>query len=249
MKMSHPRLVVPERPDGETLCVPVLKVYDGDGFLTEFFNPRSGARIEVAIRFGFIDAPETDQPGGPQARDFLISLIGSERVDIAPLIKMDTGRVTDRHHRIVCVPYLTSTIGDEPLVLWPDQRSLVQGQNRLTRNIELEMILNGWAWVLERYGPDERYLDALADARRYRRGIWAFDDNISPWEFKRRKYQKRASIPSPSPQRDLFRDLHNSEPCPAQACDGHLVNKNGRFGAFQGCSNFPLCRYSRGLER
>ena len=58
----------------------------------------------------------------------------------------------------------------------------------LTRNIEIEMLLNGWAWVLERYGPDEIYLEALEIAQRNKRGIWAYDDNVHPWTFKGQKY-------------------------------------------------------------
>jgi micrococcal nuclease len=41
----------------------------------------------------------------------------------------------------------------------------------ISRNIELEMVLNGWAWVLERYGPDDRYFQALELARLNKRGI------------------------------------------------------------------------------
>lgn len=34
-----------------------------------------------------------------------------------------------------------------------------------------------------------------------------------------------------------------AEICPR--CGGELVKRNGRFGAFYGCSNFPACRYTR----
>ena len=63
------------------------------------------------------------------------------------------------------------------------------------RNIELEMIVNGWAWVLDRYGPGERYALALEDAQHHRRGIWANDDNIPPWEFKRQKHRRQRQQP------------------------------------------------------
>ena len=67
-------LIAPEDPGSETIRVPVLKVFDGDGFLTRIDNPRRGASLEVTIRLGFIDAPEMEQPGGIEARDFLQSL-------------------------------------------------------------------------------------------------------------------------------------------------------------------------------
>ena len=36
------------------------------------------------------------------------------------------------------------------------------------------------------------------------------------------------------------------ERCPR--CGGLLKKRNGRFGAFYGCSNFPQCRYTRNIE-
>ncbi|WP_338424226.1 hypothetical protein [Sphingopyxis kveilinensis] len=69
-------LIAPEEPGVETLRVPVLKVFDGDGFLSRIYHPPRGSSIEVTIRFGFIDAPEMDQRGGPEAQAFLQSLDG-----------------------------------------------------------------------------------------------------------------------------------------------------------------------------
>ena len=147
-------LIAPEDPGSETIRVPVLKVFDGDGFLTRIDNPRRGSSLEVTIRLGFIDAPEMEQPGGIEARDFLQSLIGGRHVDLAILMKMDTGGIVDRHKRIVAVPYLQmdqiNKANDPASRLGQFFRGLTAPSHR---NIELEMILNGWAWVLDRYGP------------------------------------------------------------------------------------------------
>lgn len=147
-------LIAPEDPGSETIRVPVLKVFDGDGFLTRIDNPRRGASLEVTIRLGFIDAPEMEQPGGIEARDFLQSLIGGKHVDLAILIKMDTGGIIDRHKRIVAVPYLQMDQSNEA----NDPASARQFFRGVTapshRNIELEMILNGWAcWCLIAMAP------------------------------------------------------------------------------------------------
>lgn len=230
---SDAMLIAPESPAAETLRVPVLKVFDGDGFLTSIHHPRRGISLEVTIRFGFIDAPEIEQPGGPEARDFLDAIIGGKSVDLAILTKMDTGGIVDRHGRIVAIPFLPSTCENE--------RDWAQ---RLPRNVELEMVLNGWAWVLDRYGPDERYLEALEDAKRHRRGIWASDSNIHPWEFKKERYRRRQQARQSSSQPSLFTNPEAVRCCPA-GCGGELLQRSGRFGPFLGCSNFPACRYSR----
>lgn len=36
--------------------------------------------------------------------------------------------------------------------------------------------------------------------------------------------------------------------CPQPDCDGRLVERNGRYGHFLGCTNFPRCRYTENLE-
>ncbi|TJU87620.1 MAG: hypothetical protein E5Y10_09740 [Mesorhizobium sp.] len=95
------------------------------------------------------------------------------------------------------------------------------------------MVLNGWAWVLERYGPDERYLEALDDAQRHKRGIWAaLGNNIQPWEFKQQKHREKRLTDK------------TGEKCPMEGCGGDLVKRNGKFGAFFGCSTFPACKFS-----
>jgi len=245
MNTNSPVIIAPEVPGSGTIRVPVLRLFDGDGFLTTIRtsdltgNPRDQTEFEAAVRFGFIDAPEVEQPGGREARDFLASLIADRWVDLMILMKMDTGRPVDDYHRIVCVPYLTEEYnsGEFKTLSGGLHSVMTFGEPFIvTRNIELEMVLNGWAWVLDRYGPDERYLEALEDARRHKRGIWAKEGNIHPWEFKRQKHRKKRARVVP----DLF-DRHT---CPVEHCDGHLVQRTGRFGPFIGCSNFPECRYS-----
>lgn len=232
-------LIAPEDPGADTLRVPVLKVFDGDGFLTRIDFPRHRTSAEVTIRFGFIDAPEMEQPGGPDARDFLSSLIDGKLVDVAILTKMDTGGIIDRHGRIVAVPYLRADQFTARASPWGSSPVLA-------RNIELEMVINGWAWVLDRYGPDRRYFDALDDARRHRRGIWAFRSNVHPWHFKKQRYRDKTAVRSSRIQPDLFSISAEGKDCP-NGCGGRLVQRTGRYGSFFGCSNFPSCRYCHSI--
>lgn len=106
------------------------------------------------------------------------------------------------------------------------------------------MILNGWAWVLDRYGPEERYSEALRDAQTHRRGVWAYKDNVHPWEFKKQLYRSKPPSRKTAFQADLFVSAEGDGLCPSPTCDGHLLERRGRFCPFRGCSNFPRCRYS-----
>ncbi len=56
---------------------------------------------------------------------------------------------------------------------------------------------------------------------------------------------------------ELIRDKDNNaigksqqfeEPQKCGFCDGTLVRRNGKRGAFLGCSNFPKCRFTTGIE-
>lgn len=234
-------LIVPDEPDGETLKVPVLEVFDGDGFLTRIDLPHRGTNFEATVRFGFTDAPEMQQPGGREAKEFLTRLIGGKWLELSILMKMDTGQIVDRHGRIVAVPYLREWLG-QSAQRWP---TFERPSPWITecRNVELEMVLNGWTWVLDRYEPDDRYASALEEARQHRRGIWARGDNLHPWEFKKLQYRNKGLVTSR--QRSLFDEGQFDSRCRTDGCDGTLVERSGRFGTFLGCSNFPRCRHSQ----
>jgi len=46
--------------------------------------------------------------------------------------------------------------------------------------------------------------------------------------------------------RNSFKRSEGDNRCPK--CGGLLVKRNGKFGSFLGCSNFPKCRYTQPIE-
>ena len=70
---------------------------------------------------------------------------------------------------------------------------VVKNARPVTRNIELEMIINGWAWVVRQYAFDREaeYFAAQDDARREKRGLWATDNPEPPWSFKQKEKRRR----------------------------------------------------------
>ena len=248
MKLDIARHIAIEVPSPDTITVPVLSVVDGDGFRTrikacEFTGqPRDQAEFEATIRFAFIDAPEMDQPGGPEAKAYLASLIADQWVELDVLTKMETGRSIDQYGRIIAVPFLRHDYSAALFKTPTGELHKADGYGealRVTRNVELEMVVNGWAWVLERYGPDSRYLDALEDARVHRRGIWANDDNVHPVTFKKQKFFDSTKRLPPA-------EIDNGQ-CPSDDCDGELVMRTGTYGAFFGCTNYPACKFVRNV--
>lgn len=248
MELKGRQILAPDDPGPDALAemleAKVLKVFDGDGFLADVWHPLDNKWINrVPFRLAFIDAPEMEQPLGAEAKEFLRSLIAGKTLRLAPIGKESTGGVPiDPYKRMLCMAYITEEMQVGEIAYFLSGRAsvgVVKTSRPVTRNVELEMIVNGWAWVTEQYAFDreEDYFTIQDDAWRYRRGLWAMDNPEPPWTFKQRHKRRRKAMEG---QASLF-----VEKCQAEGCDGQLVERLGVRGTFFGCSNFPRCRYSR----
>lgn len=240
-------MIAPDDPGHEQLSemleVRVLKVFDGDGFLASVWHPMQERWIErVPFRFAFIDAPEMGQAFGDESQAFLQRLIGGKALHLDPIGKESQGYLPiDQHKRMLCMGYLTEEMQVGQVEYYLNGRcetGSARFARSVTRNVELEMIVNGFAWVLPQYSFEREadYFEAQENARQARRGLWALDDPEPPWKFKQRQKRQEASNRD---QLGLF-----SKRCGAEGCKGHLVERNGPRGVFLGCSNFPRCRFS-----
>lgn len=196
-------IIVPETSGteefGECLEAAVLTVFDGDGFLANVWNPfRQGWVLRVPFRFAFIDAPEMAQPFGEESRAYLHKLIADKTLLLAPVGKESTGGMPiDKYKRMLCMAFLAEQMEPGRIDYFHKGQcgaGRVRSACSVVRNVELEMIVNGWAWVVEQYAFDreDEYFEAQDDARQHRRGIWASDDPEPPWTYKRRQKRQRS---------------------------------------------------------
>lgn len=149
------------QPDKRDFSAVVVKIFDGDSFLV---RPENGR--EVDVRLIDVDAPEKNQPYGPNARATLERLIGGRRVFIDVID-------IDRYQRKLARVYRES--------------------DRL--DVSRALVRHGCAWVYRRVTRD-RSLVALQDAARASRaGLWALptSDRTPPWRFRRIERSKRSS--------------------------------------------------------
>jgi micrococcal nuclease len=113
---------------------------------------------DTRIRLWGIDTPEKDQPYGNKATKALQSLLRYEN------LYLETKSV-DRYGRTVGVIYTAD--GEE---------------------VNLEMVCDGHAWWYRRYAKKATdYKQCQEDAQKNKRGLWAVEDPVAPWDWRRKK--------------------------------------------------------------
>ena len=111
---------------------------------------------KTRVRLHGIDTPERDQPYGKQATGALDALIET-KVFVEQ-------KDTDRYGRLVGVLYTAEGL-----------------------NVNLEMVCSGHAWWHERYARlDSDLEDCQESAQGARLGLWADENPMPPWEWRRR---------------------------------------------------------------
>lgn len=146
-------LLVPWTPalpaDVAVLAGRVTRVIDGDTLDVLLSTGR------IRVRLQGVDAPERDQPGGPQATQWLQQRVLDHDVLIEPVSQ-------DRYERMVAILHL----GDANL------------------NHELLRSGHAWAYRRYLRAADRVFCDIEFAARREQAGLWGLAGPRAPWEFR-----------------------------------------------------------------
>ena len=139
------------------LYAQVVRVSDGDTIIIQ------AGDIDFRVRLHGIDAPELRQPMGTEARLMLERLlgVGSGRIPNPPTVRLMVTDI-DRFGRIIA-------------------RVFIEEQE-----VNLSLLELGYAWHYLEFDQSPEYARAQETAQRDRRGVWAEDDPIAPWEWRRR---------------------------------------------------------------
>ncbi|HKK49709.1 MAG TPA: thermonuclease family protein [Alkalispirochaeta sp.] len=143
--------------------ITIERVIDGDTIIVVPATGNTGntspdPRRSITVRLYGIDAPETDQPGGKEATNFVREWATHSTVELVL-------HTTDRYGRF---------IGELRIPGNPDRRTLNEA-----------LVSRGLAWWYREYSRDDAELAALhAQAQAERRGVWADDSPIPPWEWR-----------------------------------------------------------------
>ena len=137
------------------------RVIDGDTI-----HVVTGGNVRFKVRLERIDAPESDQPYGKEATDYLAKLIKGRTVRVEWVKK-------DRYGRILGIVYY-----DQPGN--PNSKP-----NR--QDINLTMVSTGNAWHYSYFDQTPAYAAAESAAKEKKLGLWASDNVISPYEWRKNK--------------------------------------------------------------
>jgi micrococcal nuclease len=110
------------------------------------------------IRLSGIDCPEKGRTFGQPAKHAASALTFGKQVTAQ-------SHGYDKYRR---------TLGD---VLLPDGK-----------NVNQELVKDGWCWWYRKYAPVDSVLEGLEnEAREARKGLWADPQPVPPWEWRKRK--------------------------------------------------------------
>ena len=137
----------------------VVGIIDGDTI-----DILTAEKTTIRIRFNGIDAPETGQPFGRNAKQFLSESIGGQVVRVVT-------HGADRYGRTIGDVYLKDDGGPNirPGTILPDW------------NINREIVQEGLAWHFKKYSSDITLEMDEITARDRKLGLWPDVRSIPPW--------------------------------------------------------------------
>lgn len=119
------------------------------------FEILMNGKVQV-IRFAHIDCPEKKQPFGQKAKQFVSDLCYGKNVTLIHNSRFD------RNKRLIAEVILQDGT-----------------------NLNKELVRNGLAWHFKKYSKDNSYADLENEARESKVGLWADNNPIPPWTWRK----------------------------------------------------------------
>ena len=148
----------------KTVECKIVRVTDGDTLKARCDIDTSARLLTTTIRIRDIDAPEHDQPFGPESSESLTQLCLDQTAHVE--LYMNNNEIEhDKYSRVLA-------------------RVNCRGKNVGTHQVE-----KGMAWVyrtyLDQYSNATELLQLEAAAKRKQIGLWQNANSIAPWRWRR----------------------------------------------------------------
>lgn len=155
VKEENPQITPTPAPEPEGFPARAIIIHDGD--TVTVLNDR---KEQIKIRLTMIDAPEFMQRFGKESRRNLSTLLFRKDVRVI-------GDAHDKYGRLLAVIMLGEM------------------------DVNLEQIRKGFAWHYKRHMWDQdeedrnKYAEAEEAAREQKLGLWADENPVPPWQFRK----------------------------------------------------------------
>lgn len=144
-------------------CLFLVLLYIGD-FDGKVVGVIDGDTIEVMqsgkairIRLNGIDCPESNQPYGSKAKQYVSGLIYNKEVKVKV-------KELDRYGRTIADIYLADGT-------WLNKK----------------LVADGFAWHYKHYSSNEELASSEVTARKFKVGLWQDANPTAPWEFRKQR--------------------------------------------------------------
>ena len=153
------------------------KVSDGDTI-----HVVTDGNVKFKVRLDRIDAPEKDQPYGKESTAYLTSLIRGKTVRVEWVKKDQYGRVLGIVYATVPAASRREALANGSVVTTP-RREDASG----TVDINLHLVATGNAWHYSHFDKTPAYSAAELSAKEKKLGLWAAENPINPYEWRKNK--------------------------------------------------------------
>jgi len=150
----------------------VVGIIDGDTI-----DILTADKTTIRIRLNGIDAPETGQPFGRNAKQYLSEFIGGQIVRVVT-------HGEDRYGRTIGDVYLKDDGGPNAL----------PGATLPDWEINRELVQQGLAWHYKKYSTDINLEMDEITARDAKLGLWSDDRHVPPWDWRKLSKEERDKL-------------------------------------------------------
>lgn len=96
-------------------------------------------------------------------------------------------------------------------------------------DVDAKMIEDGWAWHFKKYNDEERLAKLEEAARRAKRGLWADENPLAPWDYRARQKTPEVAPDGPKDQKMFYWLNTASDVRHNEKCEHFQKTKRGRL--------------------
>lgn len=96
-------------------------------------------------------------------------------------------------------------------------------------DVSAKLMEDGWAWHFKKYNDEERLAKLEEAARQAKRGLWADENALAPWDYRARQKTPEVAPKTPNEKKMLYWLNTSSDVRHNEHCEHFQKTKRGRL--------------------